>query len=77
MLIVAVTSRLRPRDQALSGGSAATPIDHVIADSGPGVNTASTNELGAPVALNPGLSSSRTGTIHSAALDTHPLAGTA
>ena len=74
MLIVTVFYSLQPRDfgrQAVIRDAA----DNVIADSAPGVDTASTNDLNAPVVLGPGLSGSTTGTNHSAAVDPRPLAG--
>ncbi len=73
MLVVTVIVSLRIRDHDVRAASR-NDIDNVIADSGPGVSTPLTNELAAPVALDPGLSSARAGTIHSAALDPHPVA---
>jgi hypothetical protein len=74
LLIVTVIISLRPRDRGLRAASRDV-IDNVIADSGPSVDGVSTSELGAPIALNPGLNPSKTGTVHSAALDTRPVAG--
>ena len=73
MLIVTVIFSPRPRDH----GPPVTPragIDNVIADSGPGVSAASTDEVTTRLALAPGSSASTTGTIHSAAPDTQPVA---
>jgi hypothetical protein len=74
LLIVTVVISLRPRDRGLRAASH-NAIDNVIADSGPGVDGVSTSESAAPIALNPGLTPSKTGTVHSAALDKQPLAG--
>jgi hypothetical protein len=78
LLIVTVVIALRPRDHGRQVASR-NAIDNVIAESGPGVNTASANKMGAPDALDPGLSSSslsfRTGTIQSAALEAPALGG--
>jgi anti-sigma factor RsiW len=72
LLIVTVFISLRPRDHGLETASR-NAIDNVIADSGSGMGAASTNELGAPAALNPGFSPSNPGTIHSVALEPRPL----
>jgi anti-sigma factor RsiW len=72
MLIVSVVIVPRPRDHGLHAAPRNT-IDNVIANSGPDVDTVSANELGTPIAIDPGLSSSRAGTIHSASLDPRPL----
>jgi hypothetical protein len=74
MLMVAVFISLRPRDHGLQAAFH-NALDNDIADSAPEMHAASANELGSSVALDPGLSSTRTVTIHSAALESPSIAG--
>jgi hypothetical protein len=74
LLIVTVIIALRPRDRGLRAAPR-NAIDNVIADSGPGADGVSTSESGTRIALNPRITPLKTGTVHSAGLDTRPLAG--
>jgi hypothetical protein len=74
LLIVTVMVSLRPSGQGPQA-AAHDVIDNVIAESGSGVDSASTNEPAVRIAHNPASSSAGTGPNHSAAPEAHALAG--
>ncbi len=73
VLMVALPSFLRSRDV----GMPAVPrpgIDHVVAGSQPGLNTAPSNKPGGPVVVSRDSSSSKTKSPHAKTVDARPLA---